>query len=1437
MRELRLLVRDFTGPDRWSWELAGDGGRVLARHDVRLERNRPEYEAFLDLAGYVRRHAPPDQRVAREREIVREVGAWIGAEVLGPVGPALLAAAPAVVRVVVPRESPAARRLLFVPLELAHVRGRPLALQDVTLVMQAGTAAPVAEPAAVGRPVRVLALFSLPQGSRALNLRRERVALTGLFDGTGLAVEVRAMQYGVSRERLRAVLAEPGGWDVVHVSGHGTPGELLLETDTGRPDRVTATELADLLSTAHHVGLVTLSSCWSAALTVREQRRVLGVPQGETAQTGAGAGGEEPSRAGAPDVGVVAGELVRRLGCAVLAMRYPVADGFAIALAEGLYRRLIVEGLVLPRAVAGALAEAAAQGGPELSAATPALFGERAATLRVRAARAAGADGDASPTGHGTPPPGDPLTATVPTTPLPPLPRRFVGRVALMARVSALLAPGSGSCGAVLVGMPGAGKTACARELVETHRHAFDTVVWFKVPELREGDTHARGALAELALALQQAEVPCPQPLDDDESAAEFAAAVADGLAAHRVLLVVDHVDALLTADGTWRDARWARLTAALSGHSGPGRTLLTCRARPPGAGPRLPSAPVDLLTPDEAVLLARELPHLAALADGRAAGLSAHAARAYATAVLEVTRGHPRLLELADAQAADPGRLTALLGSAGRAWSEGGGLPEGFFTGVPAGARAEAGDDDYLRVLSAWAEGIVGRLAPAHADLFRFLCCLEEADRVGPCVEHNWPDVRTHRGHAADPVDSGLAALAERGLLTPRPAAGGMSYDIQAAVAAQGRAEAGPEFRRLVDERMAGYWTRVFQMAWQREGTRAEGASAAGPLLARAGLSAAPYLIRIGLAQGAEAMLQTVVQRDDSRPTVARVMPVLRRIAALAASGDGTAPPTAALLEVLSATDPAAAERMTRAALERELRRGNPAGVATAAGQLAGLYLRTGRLREALDLIDTEIACARAAGLTGWAGLVGEVHRLHVLSEQQGRAVQVLDEAAVLRRRMDALPRETAPDAGWTMWWQVWEEFCDIVQRAAIQAERWETALEFNAELCAVKAGRGAPESDVAQVRFPAYMPLLRLGRTGEALALLEECREVFEAADATVFLGEVFGALATVEHARGRGSLALARGRDCLRYAYRGGLPSTIAVAHANFGTYLHVHAQDAAGALAHHLAGALLGLLTGGRTVDALPAAVDDILTFGTAAARLPDGPGELCARVGEVPGVALDRLLERLAPDPGRVRDVFEAALRQVREAAGAAAGRTGATARALWGLLWEPVLGALVAAERGNTAARVKLRQHLDRWAALDERFVPLAGVLRRVLDGERDPAVAAGLEPLDALVARRALAALRGEADVFPELWPVMHLGMALGRFAAAATGGGPIDATTREHLDGFRANPALAPLAPVLEQILAGSRHPTLAVGLELPVHRAMVLALLRYIGEIEGA
>jgi hypothetical protein len=90
VRELRLEVLDFAGPARWRWRLTGADGTFLADHEVRLDERCWQYEAFTDLLRYLSWHSAPDRRAQDEARIVGEVGAWIGAEVFGPVAEALV---------------------------------------------------------------------------------------------------------------------------------------------------------------------------------------------------------------------------------------------------------------------------------------------------------------------------------------------------------------------------------------------------------------------------------------------------------------------------------------------------------------------------------------------------------------------------------------------------------------------------------------------------------------------------------------------------------------------------------------------------------------------------------------------------------------------------------------------------------------------------------------------------------------------------------------------------------------------------------------------------------------------------------------------------------------------------------------------------------------------------------------------------------------------------------------------------------------------------------------------------------------------------------------------------------------------------------------------------------------------------------------------------
>jgi hypothetical protein len=448
---LRLEAVEFADLTRWRWVLTDEAsGALIADHEVRLDAACWQFDAFADVHQYLAWQVAPDRRDADEARVVGQVGEWIGAHVLGPVADTLVKLArkrPMTVRVVVPE---GAGELLLRPLELAHVNGKPLAVQDVTLVMQVNPDDP--DPCSVGTRLRVLGLFSLPDGGQPLNLRRERHSLVRVIRAVaavGKAADVRVLQYGVTRERLRDVLEESEGWDIIHISGHGMPGELLLETLDGRPDRVTAADLADLLDLAReHVKLVTVAACWSAALTAAEQRRLLGLPvQDRGAQNDALGQSRRPADGGSSS-GALATELSARMGCAVLAMRYPVDDEFAIALTGKLYDLLARQGQSLPRAVGMTLRQlvtgAGAAAFPALSVATPALFGVCAIDLKLAApARVQ---------------PSDYNTVPLKMAGFLSQPDRFVGRTAVMARASAALAAESGTPGYCCTGCLAAGR-------------------------------------------------------------------------------------------------------------------------------------------------------------------------------------------------------------------------------------------------------------------------------------------------------------------------------------------------------------------------------------------------------------------------------------------------------------------------------------------------------------------------------------------------------------------------------------------------------------------------------------------------------------------------------------------------------------------------------------------------------------------------------------------------------------------------------------------------------------------------------------------------------------------------------------------------------------------------------------------------------------------
>jgi tetratricopeptide (TPR) repeat protein len=1215
---LRLDAVEFADLARWRWVLTDEASEApVADHEVRLDAQCWQFDAFADLMGYLSWHVAPDRRRQDEPQVVTELGKWIGSTVLGPVAAAMAYACPVTVRVVV---QAGAEELLARPLELAHVGGRPLAAQGVTLVMETGQADSSVTP--VGERLRVLGLFSMPEGGQALNLRRERQSLVGLMKeiaASGKAADIRVLQYGVTRDRLRDVLADGEGWDIVHVSGHGSPGRLLLETDEGRPDLVSARELAELLAPARgRLKLVTVSACWSAAVTVAEQRQLLGLPiPAETAPPRGGRSHEAESVSGS-----LAAELVSHVGCAVLAMRYPVDDEFATALGGKLYGLLAGAGHPLPRALGIALGELASRTDgtgpdgaafPALSLATPALFGNGAVELRLPAPdrSPAAADGALNLKLAGFPQHTD----------------RFVGRTTVMARASAALAREGKTPGVLLYGMPGGGKTACALELAYGHEHAFDRLVWYKAPD--EG-MDITGALTDFALILERYldDFRITHIVMDEDQLTAFLPRMTQLMELRRLLLVIDNAESLLTDDGSWRDERWGRVIGALTAHTGRGRLVLTSRRVPPGLT-RLQTEAVDVLSADEALLLARELPHLRALSHGEAPGIDPHMARRLARQVQNVAQGHPKLLELAEGQAADPERLAQLVQTGRQAWRERGGLPDGFFT---TGEPTAVSDTDYLHVLAAWTKAVTGTLAPGGPDLFWFLCCLEESDRERHMVDGNWGDLwtRLERDGEPPPWEEALASLVTCGLTCVRDGTRDYldAYPIHPGVAAAGRAAAGRPFQEAVDEEAATYWVTNFKQA---SGDTVE-RLVLTDVLVRAGLAGVPYLIRQRRWAAAALLLESALLRNPSRSNAAAMMPAIKQIT------DHDPGQGSVLARALEVTYPGAAGSLLRASLDAHVDEGDYWAASATATQLMYESLNSGQLAEALAFADQAINHVRQAGMGPWTEMLAEIQRLQVYNAM-GQYGHVLTEVQRLREHAPTLPSAFDPNDPAPIW-DVREKLLDTGRYAERKLGRWNNALNLSREIITSMHGRRAPAVELAKAAFNCYEPLLQLGRTDDSLALLKKCRHEFQQANDVKGLGMAMSALADVEDKRGHADAAIALVRDGLRYIHMTGDVTSSAVSYHNLGGYLHDYARQSTSALACHLAAALILSLAGAANSDvAVSGAATVFQDFGEA---LPQDVADLCHQVGDIPGTDLPGLIANLSPDP----EAAEQALREL-----------------------------------------------------------------------------------------------------------------------------------------------------------------------------------------------
>ena len=243
------------------------------------------------------------------------------------------------------------------------------------------------------------------------------------------------------------------------------------------------------------------------------------------------------------------------------------------------------------------------------------------------------------------------------------------------------------------------------------------------------------------------------------------------------------------------------------------------------------------------------------------------------------------------------------------------------------------------------------------------------------------------------------------------------------------------------------------------------------------------------------------------------------------------------------------------------------------------------------------------------------------------------------------------------------------------------------------------------------------------------------------------VLSVRADLEDARARPQAALGFARTAIRLAYTRPEPRDIAISHHNLATYLGEVAGDPAGQRAHRLAAALIYQLTGMThnltdTLRALAAGLHANPAPG--AGRLPGGLEEVIEAAGQTEGVHLGELIAALQPDT----QAAAAALTRILDTA---ADMPASQPPDLTAILreWEPAIAAITAAAGGGQEDDADLRQFLDELASTPD-WAALAAVLRRILAGERSPALLGGLDPVDTAITTEILTRLTPPASPPP---------------------------------------------------------------------------------------
>jgi hypothetical protein len=688
------------------------------------------------------------------------------------------------------------------------------------------------------------------------------------------------------------------------------------------------------------------------------------------------------------------------------------------------------------------------------------------------------------------------------------------------------------------------------------------------------------------------------------------------------LLLVLDNLETLLTPDGQWRDRRWALLISALTGHQGPSRVILTCRIVPSGLNPDTVLIwPVQALSRDESLSLIGQLPNLRALLHSVALG----------RCVLTLTQGHPTLLELADAAAADPPRLAYQLAEI-EAAVDGAAPLIAFLTD----GRTRLDAEQLSQTFTTWVLNVAATLPTRARLLLQALCRIEETDRNTTVVGANWAALwrRWEQPGEPPPLASPPAALVGAALIATDPIGdpadpyGPVRYRIHPGIARVIHGVTPESVTAAVDAQLAAWRTAVVG-GWGIE--QPPSGKDASQFMVRASLAAARYLLRQRDWNVASCLLERALIREDYSPATSLAV-------------------TALLAHRRGHRRAQRPRRARRRSPEGGCWRGrNPAAprlppshdrrpkyqlASTTAGELVTLLRDQGRLREALTLAGQKIEHTGHAGFGFWTQLSDKGRRLQILN-LLGDHEQVLNDLPVLRAHMADLSDQRARNDRVNPR-NVREGVLDIGRMSAVALERCDDALDLNDEITSTKRRSGATPYEIACTRFNNYLPLLHLGRLTDADQLLRECHDAFDTAADITQLAVVHGARADLKDKRNHPVDAVELQRTSLQLWYVHPDPREIATAHHNLANYLARAAGTPAEQRAHRLTAAFLNHLTGNmrKLTGTLAMLVSELRGDASSpdAPALPTTLPEVTRLVDANDGVRFGQLAVTLCPDP-------------------------------------------------------------------------------------------------------------------------------------------------------------------------------------------------------------